>query len=342
MQCRESFKNVLGVMISMESRKISVVIPVYNGELWIKRCVESLLNQICGKKYTLEIIIVDDGSVDNSPIIVDRYESSHPEIKVIHSSNKGVSVARNKGIQIATGEYITFVDVDDYVDPEFIDKMMDGIENDIDIISGGFNAEYTKATIKKVYPKTEIRGKEDILRTFFEGKLININVWGKVYKTTIAKKVLFNDKYKVGEDKLYLFECLLMANKITIVNACNYHYVVNDSSVMRESFSEKKLDGLIVSEDICNRVIGICPRLENEASSWLMDVKCRACDELLKVRNTSQYKKTYRDLLKDIRSYSIIKKAKYSNKKHLVVFMIMRISPSTYAFLKKNTKLQYR
>lgn len=326
----------------MENCKISVIIPIYNGELWIERCLNSLLNQNDKSKFPLEIILINDGSTDGTSKIIDFYQLNHNEVRVIHTDNRGVSNARNTGLNLSTGKYVTFIDVDDYVDSDFFEKLMDGVKHDTDIICGGFKAEYGGTIITKFYPETQLEDSEKILRAYFGGELLNINVWGKVFKAELAKKVMFNSRYKVGEDKLYLFECFLLARKVTISNTCGYHYFVNQSSVMRERFTDKKLDGLLASEDMCHRAINHYPNLRNEIESWLIDVKCRACDELFTVRYSGQYKEIYDKLINDIRDYSIIKKAKYSSKKHLIVFLIMRASPGLYRYIKENTKLQYR
>ena len=326
----------------MKDNVISVIIPVHNGELWIKRCINSLLNQNDKNKHPLEIIIVDDGSTDRTSNIIDTYQLNYDEVRVIHTENRGVSEARNTGLELSTGEYITFIDVDDYVETDYFEKLMGGVKQDIDIICGGFKVDYAGTVITKSYPETQIEGCENILRAYFAGELLNINVWGKIYKASTAKKVLFNSRYKVGEDKLYLFECFLLSRKIIISNTCGYHYFVNQSSVMREEFTKKKLDGLFASEEICHRAVDNFPSLRNEAESWLIDVKCRACDELLSVRYSDKYKEIFDDLINDIQNFSIIKKVKYSSKKHFIVFLIMRICPRLYSYLKRNTKLQYK
>lgn len=326
----------------MENSKISVIIPVYNGELWIERCLNSLLNQNDKSKFPLEIIIINDGSTDGTSKIIDLYQLNHNEVRVIHTENRGVSNARNTGLNLSTGEYITFIDVDDYVDSDYFEKLMDGVKHDTDIICGGFKAEYGGTIITKSYSETQLEDGEEILRAYFGGELLNINVWGKVFKAELAKKVMFNSRYKVGEDKLYLFECFLLARKVTISNTCGYHYFVNQSSVMRERFTDKKLDGLLASEDMCHRAVQLYPTLRNEVESWLIDVKCRACDELFVVCHSDEYKHLYDELLKDIRRYPILKKARYSSRKHFIVFLIMRASPGLYRYIKKNTKLQYR
>ena len=326
----------------MVNSVISVIIPVYNGEVWIKRCIDSLLNQNSQSLYQLEIIIIDDGSIDNTAIIAEDYQKAHNEIRVFNTENRGVSEARNTGISVSTGDYITFVDADDYVDSDYFEKLMEGITKDIDIVCGGYKAEYEDSVISKMYPANIIEGKENILRTYLKGNQINVGVCSKVYKSSIAKRVTFDSRYRIGEDKLFLFECFGLASKIKTSSSCGYHYVINQSSVMREKFTEKKLDGLFVSEEIRDFIVNNFPNLTNEVESWLIDVKCRTCSELYTVQNVDRYKKVYTDLLKDIHSYSIIKKAKYSSWKHFIAFLIMRESPPLYHYLKNETKMEFR
>lgn len=321
--------------------KFSVIIPVYNGEKWIDRCLTSLLAQELASE--MQIIIIDDGSTDESLLIAKKLEENNSTIKVISTVNKGVSNARNIGLNEAEGEYITFVDIDDYIEPGFFKDMLSETDKKTDIICGGFKAEYSNGHIlTHNYGFTQIEGGKKVIEAFLEGAYIDVNVWGKLYRSEIAKNIKFDTSYKVAEDKLYLFECLNKAKTLSIVESSKYHYVINEDSVIRGTFSPKKLDGLLVSEKICAVVEDKYPELSELAASWLIDVKCRACGELLEVRKTQQYKVLYQELLKEIRSYSIINKFRHSSKKHFVSYITTCISPIFCDFVKKRLKLQYK
>lgn len=321
--------------------KISVIIPVYNGEKWIDRCLTSLLDQELA--YEMEIVIIDDGSTDESLLKAKEYAKNNSTIKVISTANKGVSNARNIGLKESKGEYVTFVDIDDYVEPGFFKDMLSEVEKKTDVICCGFKAEYSNGYLLTTkYNNTQIEGRKELIEAFLEGANINVNVWGKLYRSEIAKSVKFDTSYKLAEDKLYLFECLNKAKTLSTIESSKYHYVINENSVMREAFSPKKLDGLFVSEKICAVVESKYPELSEMATSWFIDTKCRICEELLTVRKTEQYKELYRKLLKEIRKYSIIKKFRHSTKKHFVLYITTCISPIFCNFIKKRLKFQYK
>lgn len=321
--------------------KFSVIIPVYNGEKWINRCLASLLAQELTSE--MQIIIIDDGSIDKSLLIAKKFEKNNSAIKVISTANMGVSNARNIGLKEAEGEYITFVDIDDYIEPGFFKEMLPEVDKKVDVICGGFKAEYSNGHIlTHNYSFAQIEGTKRMIKAFLDGAYIDVNVWGKLYRSEIAKSINFDTSYKVAEDKLYLFECLNKAKTLSIVESSKYHYVINEDSVIRSAFSPKKLDGLFVSEKICDVVKNRYPELSELAASWLIDVKCRACGELLEVRKTQQYKALYQELLKEIRSYSIRKKFRLSSKKHFVSYITTCISPIFCEFVKKRLKLQYK
>ena len=114
---------------------LSIIVPVYNVEKYLNRCIESIVNQTY---KTIEIILIDDGSSDNSSYLCDEWAKKDSRIKVVHKQNGGVSSARNQGIKVATGEYVQFVDSDDYLDVDFCKNIMSEYSDDIDLVVSGF------------------------------------------------------------------------------------------------------------------------------------------------------------------------------------------------------------
>ena len=119
----------------MDKVKISIIIPVYNAEEYLDRCLHSVLDQ---DFTSFEVILVDDGSSDASPLICDRYSSTDPRFITLHQSNKGVSAARNSGLNMAQGEYVMFLDSDDVLLPDALEKMVDGLKDE-DVVVGGLH-----------------------------------------------------------------------------------------------------------------------------------------------------------------------------------------------------------
>lgn len=173
----------------MEKDLISVIVPVYNMEEYIKQCLDSILNQT----YTnLEIIVVDDGSNDGSEKICDDYKNKDSRITVIHQKNSGVSVARNVGLDFCKGKFISFVDPDDYVEPQYIEYLYNSlIENCVDISLCDYNYvdKNSKITGNEKWDNIDIIHGKELLKE--NRKLINSVVWNKLYSRDIWKNLRF-------------------------------------------------------------------------------------------------------------------------------------------------------
>ena len=219
---------------------ISVIIPVYKVEKYLDKCIDSVINQTYNN---LEIILVDDGSPDNCPKMCDEYAKKDKRIKVIHKENGGVGSARNKGIEKSTGDYITFVDSDDWIEKEFIHEMLD--------IANKYKADYVTCGYYRVYEnkKEIINGNlEEIVIDSKEyvNKLLNVqNGYGfchmKLIRKKVIKNVIFNEKLVVGEDALFNIELCKHINKAVILNKSLYNYFFNSNSVVRK-YDEKYVD----------------------------------------------------------------------------------------------------
>ena len=221
---------------------LSIIIPVYNVEPYIHQCLDSIVNQTY---KDIEIICIDDGSSDNSGAICDEYAKSCQDIsvKVIHKKNEGVVKARNDGINIATGKYLTFVDSDDWLDKDFYERIFAALDNrEADIFcSGGRYLEYSKSTkMEKLldepffYQKGEHRA-EIIARTLVDwptGKnstyLYNFGyVWDKIFKTSFVKKIALGNNdafYPIWEDALLMLKLFSNADTIGGCLEVGYHY----------------------------------------------------------------------------------------------------------------------
>ena len=219
---------------------LTVVIPVYNVEKYLKRCVESVIAQDW-KKY--EILLVDDGSTDHSPQICDNYVKTYDFISVIHKENGGLSEARNTGLSQAKGEYVYFPDSDDWIEPDTFIALSEALESQkFDIIS--FNREFVK-------------GEEDVIISdpvetqVFEGKDAFVKMLKHSYITGFAndkiyRKSLFMDhdilfpKGKYYEDLGTNYKLFLSAKKVYATNQKYYHYLIDNPDSITQSWNEKK------------------------------------------------------------------------------------------------------
>ena len=202
---------------------ISVIIPVYNAESTLRRCLDSILNQLYS---SLEIILVDDGSKDNSGRICDEYGEQDDRIIVIHQGNKGVSLARNRGLDIAKGEYVGFVDSDDYIDPDYFKILLDNMgKSKTDICFSALEE------VPNIAPSTLISNKNDLVSLIIGQKFgNNAGPYNKLFKNSIIGSLRFDKDIFVGEDTLFDVEYAKKCRNGVFVNKVMYHYDQRTSS----------------------------------------------------------------------------------------------------------------
>lgn len=239
---------------------ISVIVPVYNVEKYLSQCIESVQNQTF-KDW--ELILVDDGSPDNCGKICDEYANKDNRIRVIHKENGGLSSARNAGLDAATGEYITYLDSDDYIAVDMLEKMLDiAIKTNADMVKCGFN-EFNINSVKRTvnFSKQEILENDvngcSLLHLYFQNVLY-IVAWNAIYKRDLAVKVRFpeglinEDNYSAG---LYLY----YAKKIVCMNEALYYYRDVSNGLSKVGKTKKPLDVIIcqakLHEDILEKGI---------------------------------------------------------------------------------------
>lgn len=221
--------------------RLSVVVPVYNVEKYLERCIESLLSQALRID---EIIIVDDGSPDNCGIIADGFAASNDNIIVIHQQNKGLSGARNTGIDRATGDYIGFVDSDDYVDPQMYSVLIQRAEeNNAEISMCGVWYEQETGEGYSPFPlgKEFVWDKETALIELNSYRYLNMSVWKAVYKRELFETEAYGEKqlrFPVGknsEDYYLMHKIIARADRIAYTSEPFYHYIQRDNSISRYS-----------------------------------------------------------------------------------------------------------
>lgn len=234
---------------------ISIIIPVYNAENYLAYCLDSILRQ---KYNNIEIILINDGSTDNSLLICKKYADFYDNIKFINQENHGASYARNVGLKFATGELIGFVDSDDYIDPMMYENMYnlmikhdgDLIECEIDIVNNhNNNLKYNKKE------NVMILDKDKALKRFFRanGEKDTHTVCNKLIKRNMLNNFSFIEGV-MNEDILALYEIINNCDKYVYTSACYYHYYMNKNGVTNKYFNKKHLDLLKIWEMVLNRV----------------------------------------------------------------------------------------
>lgn len=253
----------------------SVIVPVYRAEAYLERCVASLLKQ----SYPhLDIILVEDGSPDNSGALCDALATKDKRIRVIHQSNAGASTARNRGIDAAKGDWLCFVDADDYVDPDYIFHFVSGLGEEVDLVFQGMCAIGKEGITRKIpqsrlYTQTQLsEAIADINRHAMFGY-----VWNKLFRKSIitAHGLQFRQDISLSEDRIFALEYLRHARKMRVVEAAAYYYVPHAEglTMRRRSYAELKTAAeanLTAALDLLKK----CPSERFQKDTQRMYVSC--------------------------------------------------------------------
>ncbi len=247
----------------MSESLISVVVPIYNVKKYLKKCVESILNQ---SYKNLEVILVDDGSEDGCSVLCDEYKKIDKRVIVIHKENGGLSDARNAGIEIANGKYITFVDSDDYIEKDMIETLYKSVENN--------NAEISTCMFKRFYdgefPNCNgqqhqfVLSNEEALEDMMYQKNCTTSAWAKLYETKLFKDIRY-PKGKICED-LPTTYLLFSKAKTVVINTCEkYYYLQRKDSIINSNFKLARMDALQFAIDETEFIEKYYPRIKNSA-----------------------------------------------------------------------------
>ncbi len=278
--------------------KVSVIIPVYKAEKFIHECIESVLNQSFSD---IELILVDDGSPDNSGAICDEYAMKNNGIKVYHQKNGGVCAARNKGLDMATGDYILFLDSDDYMPIDAVETLYnDAVQNNAGIAIGRMfcNTESTKTDNSlEVWSGMEAltRGAEDHPALY--------GCCTKLFKRELVGDVRFVEGRKVHEDGYFLFLAMIKLPTITVRNKCTYIYRNNPDSASHEAFSEKYFDVLYFFNLKKKIIDEQFPELSEKFNNKLVKAHITMLHLFCKTKD-KKYNKDVKHSIKMVRKYS--------------------------------------
>ena len=238
---------------------ISVIVPIYNVEKYLSKCVESILKQT----YTnLEIILVDDGSPDNCGNMCETYKKSDNRIVVIHKKNGGLSSARNAGLKIANGEFIVFIDSDDWIDRHYIEQLyIDIVEQNADVAVPAFciSFENGKSALDSRIKEVTCFTKEKALEVFLFNGYLTPCVASKMWKKSLWKNIKCPDG-KLFEDQYTTYRLLMLANKAVFDPRVNYYYFKRIGSIGHSPFSERTYDLLVGIEEEYNEITKAYPQ----------------------------------------------------------------------------------
>lgn len=236
--------------------KLSIIVPVYNLENYISTTLESLLSIRFSFDY--EIVVINDGSTDGSESVIRDYQQKYGHITLYSIEHQGVSNARNVAISKSSGEYISFVDGDDTVEPDFFEKAVQELnEGGYDFVQGNYRRiDGDNTSYEQFVSEDVVITEKDIMHEKLFGleKLIQNHVWGKVFRAEIIKDTLFDREIKIGEDLKFVFDVIEKSKKIKLLSCVGYNYIQRNTSAMHVADINRYIDKLKVLSYCKNRV----------------------------------------------------------------------------------------
>jgi len=231
---------------------VSIIIPIYNIQEYIKPCLESVLGQT---HNDIEVILINDGSSDDSGSICDSYANQDDRVRVIHQNNLGVSAARNKGLAATTGEYIMFVDGDDMIDTNMVAYMLDKA-------STNSNCTLVSCAVTRRHNNIGISGENTLRFNKVEASIdmlymnnMDNGPCAKLIPSKIAKSIKFNPKITIAEDLDYIYKILQKIDNEVFINSSLYYYRIAPGSAMTKPFTERRMDGFIATREIVSHAL---------------------------------------------------------------------------------------
>ena len=316
---------------------ISIIVPAYNAANYLKRCLKSISKQTYPH---YEVIIIDDGSVDNTGIIADSEASQDNRIKVIHQKNSGVSAARNAGLKKAIGKYIACVDADDTIEPMYLEKLLYSLKNASAQLSicGFFETDLDLNIHRQSSMQNQIVNGVEIIEKMLQYRNITSALWNKLFLFDIIKQnnIEFESRYIIGEDMLFLAKYCLNVDKAVIISDSLYRYTSNPHGAMLSKkngeFNSKWItEWLAVKET--ERVLS-----ERGIQSNMIKVKkIRIADKLFSMMAKTKYNdlELKKELLRYLRKniFLILKTKDFSKKKKLNCTLNV-VFPKWHAFVR--------
>lgn len=247
---------------------VSVLIPAYNAEKTIHRCLDSVLAQTY---CDIEVIIVNDGSTDSTLAELQVYAKKDERVKVIEQLNCGVAAARNTALDNASGDYILYVDADDWIEPDAVERLLNRISEDTDIVCCSSDyAETPENAQCELRAECEIWDHDRQMLEFMKHKRMTGMLWNKLMRRSLTDGCWFNEKTGYGEDAEFLWKVIKKSRKMVVTNEVLYHHVLEDTSISHLSFSEKKYSAIPMWEAINEEVEKHYPELLEFAKERLM------------------------------------------------------------------------
>ena len=322
----------------MNNPQISVIVPIFNTAEYLHKCIYSIRNQ---SYKNLEIILVNDGSTDNSLDICNKFAENDKRIIIIDKENGGVSSARNAGLDIASGDYIGFVDSDDYINPDMYRQLIEAsLENDADIAECGYKVikEDFNTSLPVLFVNDVIIGNYECSKSFLIGQNTKNANWNKLYRRTIFDGIRF-PKYSYTEDFWVNAKAFYQCQRKVTIKDCYYYYLKHKRSASSALFSKDRLHSILSRKDIFKfyqtRFDDLCPYIALSIVKKITGLYVF----LKKTGSKEMEKKYFKVLVHEYKKYyPLLDKKVYDNirftKKHIVL-LLFHINPELYYLFHK-------
>lgn len=228
---------------------VSILVPIYNAETYLSQCIESILGQTYAN---LQVILIDDGSIDNSYAICKEYVKLDTRVEVYHQENQGVAITRNNLLEKVRGDYVLFIDADDWVEPDMVESLVNLLETyNADIVT--CKNVINDSVCQKDSIELNVWSQEETIYHFLRHIILNGSLWNKLIRTRLLNGIKFQPDISFGEDALFCWQVLQCTRKVVQTSAQYYHYRMNNDSLSHNKWRpQKKGSNHIVWEKIAN------------------------------------------------------------------------------------------
>lgn len=320
----------------MNNPKISIIIPIYNAEKYLRQCFDSVINQTF---KNIEIICLNDGSSDNSLKIIEEYQQKDKRVILVDlEQNKGISNARNEGIKCAKGNYVTFVDSDDYIEPDYIEYLYNILKTFNCKMSVSPHNIVKKGKKKKVFNiKTDYKlSSQECIKKLLYNDGIDTSAWSKLYDKTLFDNIKYPEG-KLFEDIAITYKLFIKSKEVACGHLAKYNYVVRDNSIVTKEFDKSKLDLVEMTDYMAADIVNFFPNLKKAALRRRVYARFSTLNQMAEVDKDN--KDEVQEMIKFIKKYkwNILTDINAPIRDKIAV-LLMQINYNLYKYVWKKLK----
>lgn len=243
--------------------KVTILIPVYNVEQYLPQCIDSIINQTYND---LQIVLIDDGSKDGSWAVMQKYAAKDSRIEIYHQENQGVAITRNHLLEKIEGDYVLFVDSDDWIELDMVEFLIkQAEEEDAVFVTCSVVKNDTLSRIES--NKKDLWNQEKAVFEFLRHVSFNGSLWNKLLKSSLLHNLAFHSGISYGEDALFTWQVLQRVDKVVVTDKQLYHYRMNESSISHGSYGEEKMSGHLVWKQLAEDTKRFWPQYKKVAEA---------------------------------------------------------------------------